>query len=132
MTDYLSCLTVLLLLPYFTPAAIRWRTRCREERRAFSAAVKSGVDLTTLEAREYPLKKVALGIYLVLALGILGFSGLVELKVFCVLKDRGSSCHVVNYGRGVPDSSVEPWNSGGRGGIMTQRWGIFDTVGGEL
>ena len=39
---YLSCLAVLLLIPYFTPAAIRWRTRCREEGRAFSVAVRSG------------------------------------------------------------------------------------------
>ena len=45
---YLSCLAVLLLVPYFTPAAIRWRTRCREERRAFSVAVRSGADLTSM------------------------------------------------------------------------------------
>ena len=45
---YLSCLAVLLLVPYFTPAAIRWRTRCREERRAFSVAVRSGADLTII------------------------------------------------------------------------------------
>ena len=95
---YLSCLAVLLLIPYFTPAAIRWRTRCREERLAFSVAVKSGADLTTLEVREYPLKKVSIGVYLVLALAVLGLSGLAELKVFCTLKARGGSCHVLDHG----------------------------------
>ena len=48
MDFYLSCLAVLLLVPYFTPTAIRWRTRCREERRAFSVAVRSGADLTII------------------------------------------------------------------------------------
>ena len=96
---YLSCLAVLLLIPYFTPAVIRWRARCREERLAFSVAVKSGADLTTLKVREYPLKKVSIGVYLVLVLGILGLSGLVELKVFCALKARGGSCRVLDQGK---------------------------------
>ena len=96
---YLSCLAVLLLIPYFTPAAIRWRTRCREEGRAFSVAVRSGADLTILEVREYPLKKVSIGVYLVLVLAILGLSGLAELKVFCTLKARGGSCHVLDHGK---------------------------------
>ena len=96
---YLSCLAILLLIPYFTPAAIRWRTRCREERRAFSAAVRSGADLTTLEVREYPLKKVAIGVCLVLVLAVLGLSGLAELKVFCVLRARGGSCHVLDHSK---------------------------------
>lgn len=95
---YLSCLAVLLLIPYFTPAAIRWRTRCREERLAFLVAVNSGADLTTLEVREYPLKKVSIGVCLVLVLAVLGLSGLAEVKVFCALKARGSSCHVLDHG----------------------------------
>ena len=90
---YLSCLAVLLLIPYFTPAAIRWRTRCREEGHAFSVAVRSGADLTSLEVCEYPLKKVSIGVYLVLVLAVLGLSGLAELKVFCAL-DARSGAHL--------------------------------------
>ena len=96
---YLSCLAVLLLIPYFTPAAIRWRIRCREEGRAFSVAVRSGADLATLEVREYPLKKVSIGVYLVLVLAILGLSGLAELKVFCVLNARGGAHPVADLGK---------------------------------
>lgn len=96
---YLSCLAVLLLIPYFTPAAIRWRTRCREEGRAFSVAARSGADLTTLEVREYPLKKVAIGVYLVLVFAVLGLSGLAEVKVFCVLNARGGAHPVADLGK---------------------------------
>lgn len=67
---------------YFTPSAIRWRVRCREENEAFSVAVKSGADLTTLEVREYPLNKVAICIYLILVLGVLLISVQNELKYF--------------------------------------------------
>ena len=67
---------------YFTPSAIRWRARCREERCAFSVAVKSGADLTTLEAREYPLNKVAICIYLILVLGVLWISAWNMLRFF--------------------------------------------------
>lgn len=67
---------------YFTPSAIRWRARCREESEAFSVVVKSGADLTTLEAREYPLNKVAICIYLILVLGVLWISAWDELRFF--------------------------------------------------
>lgn len=67
---------------YFTPSAIRWRARCREESESFSVAVKSGADLTTLEAREYPLNKVAICIYLILVLGVLWISAWDELRFF--------------------------------------------------
>ena len=56
--------------------------RCREESEAFSVAVKSGADLTTLEAREYPLNKVAICIYLILVLGVLWISAWDELRFF--------------------------------------------------
>ena len=67
---------------YFTPSAIRWRARCREEDEAFSVAVKSGADLTTLEVREYPLDKVAICIYLILVLGVLWISAWNVLRFF--------------------------------------------------
>ena len=47
---------------------------------AFSVAVKSGADLTTLKVREYPLNKVAICIYVVLVLVVLGVSVQDELK----------------------------------------------------
>ena len=49
---------------------------------AFSVAVKSGADLTTLEVREYPLNKVAICIYLIFVLGVLWVSAQNELKYF--------------------------------------------------
>ena len=67
---------------YFTPSAIRWRACCREESESFSVAVKSGADLSTLKVREYPLNKVAIGIYLILVLGVLWISAWDELRFF--------------------------------------------------
>lgn len=76
------CVAIFFGAFYFTPSAIRWRARCRKESEAFSVAVKSGADLTTLEVREYPLNKVAICIYLILVLGVLLISAWDELRFF--------------------------------------------------
>ena len=72
---------------YFTPSAIRWRARCREESESFSVAVKSGTNLTTLEVREYPLNKIAICIYLILVLGVLLISAWDELNFVSPYED---------------------------------------------
>ena len=76
------CVAIFFGAFYFTPSAIRWRARCREESEVFSVAVKSGADLTTLKVREYPLHKVAIFIYLILVLGVLWISAWDELRFF--------------------------------------------------
>lgn len=76
------CGAIFFMAFYFTPSAIRWRSCCREEEDAFSVAVKSGADLTTLKVLEYPLNKVAICIYVVLFLAVLGISTQDELKCF--------------------------------------------------
>ncbi len=80
-------LAIVFLPLYFAPSAIRWRTRRREERLAFAIAAKSGADLSELEVREYPLKKVAICIYLILVLGVLWIMARSELDNFVLISD---------------------------------------------